>query len=185
VEFAIKNIVLYDGFGNVIGFAEFKIRRDRTDIKVRHNLFLGSKEVGEDERVGLLFGVLAEGHPEKVFVITGAQSFFEIRGRLNPEKEIFVRLGTRGGDEWQVLASGIVNQTKVVSISRTTKVVAHEDDATEDLPVVADRVEAVEELNEALRHICIIDEEGRGQCDGCPYREYFFEKALEEEEVVI
>ena len=50
---------------------------------------------------------------------------------------------------------------------------------------VKEAKEAVKELDEALRAICIIDENGKGQCGSCPYREHFFGLAVGEDEVVV
>ena len=43
---------------------------------------------------------------------------------------------------------------------------------------------AIKEIDEILRKVCVIDENGKGQCEGCPYREYFFGDAVDEEIVV-
>jgi hypothetical protein len=43
---------------------------------------------------------------------------------------------------------------------------------------------AIKEIDEILRKVCIIGENGKGQCESCPYREHFFGEAVEEEVVV-
>ena len=48
---------------------------------------------------------------------------------------------------------------------------------------LASKDNAVKEIDEILRKVCIIDE-GRGQCETCPYREHFFGLAVGEDEVV-
>ena len=168
MEFAVKNIVLYDLGGGVVGFAEFKIRRDRTDIKVRHNL----------RESAVVFKVIASGRAVAEFAVEGPLSFFEIHGRVDAESEIFAQL-SRMGDKADALASGAVNHG---IISRDPVIVQKD-------PSLAgkDKAEivAVRELDEALRAICVIDEHGKGQCETCPYREHFFGDAVVDDEVVV
>ena len=38
---------------------------------------------------------------------------------------------------------------------------------------------AVREIDEALRAVCCIDDKGKGMCESCPYREYFYEFTLD------
>lgn len=192
MEFVIKNIILYDAFGNVSGFAEFKIRGDRTNIRVRYND--GDSEV-------LLFSIVANGAPARVFEISGVQSFCEFREFIDAEKEIFICISRREGSEIKTLASGVVNQAKldkqkqaVSEISGNEIITDNEitDNTAEAAQVSApkqpDQVSdlvAVRELDEALRKICIIDENGRGQCENCPYREHFFGAAVNADDDVV
>jgi hypothetical protein len=148
VELITKNIILYDEFGGVSGFAEFKIRANKTDIKVRHNLGVDASQ----------FSVVTNGELANVFKIFGASSNFELHDRVDFEKEIFVCV--KGGEA--TLASGVINQG-----------------------VVERREVVVKEVDEVLRKACVIDEEGRGQCESCPYREYFFGAVADGEEVVV
>jgi len=157
VELITKNIILYDGRGGVSGFAEFKIRSHKADIKVRHNL-------GPDL---MQFSVLANGGAAMVFKIAGTVASFELFDRIDAEKEIFVLLGRDG----ETLASGVVNQGLVDRQVEVSEKVT---------------VEPVKELDEILRKVCVIDENGQGQCETCPYREHFFGEALESgDEVVV
>ena len=156
MDFTIKNVILYDSLQNVSGFAELKIRADRTNIKVRHN-------ISED---GLLLSVVAEGESSFVFALAGAQSLLELNARINPEREIFICVIKRDGGELNTLASGILNQTsrkdaEIIRIAEPIK------------PVEVNEVDAV------LRKVCTIDEHGKGQCETCPYREYFYQFTLE------
>jgi len=160
VELVTKNIILYDEFGGVSGFAEFKIRSNKTDIKVRHNL----------NEPTLQLSVMANGEGAKVFEVTGVSSNFELREQVDAEKEIFVLL--RKGEN--TLASGVINQGLIDRRIGVTEL-AHEN-----------AVVVVKELDEALRKICVIDEDGKGQCSGCPYREHFFGEVVEAgDEVVV
>jgi len=182
MEFAVKNIILYDMFGSVVGFAEFKIRRDRADVKCRHNL----------NEKNLTLSVVANGEAARNFEISGVQSLFEIRGRIDAEKEIFVYIN-KGGE---TLASGVVNEARVChseersdeeSQVRTDKSASTRDSST-SLGMTSgaqDDMQAIKELDEAIRKLCIIDENGKGQCETCPYREHFFGGAIEEDEVVV
>ena len=157
-----KNIILYDGRGGVSGFAEFKIRSHKADIKVRHNL-------GPDL---MQFSVMANGGAARVFKIAGTVASFEVFDWIDAEKEIFVLLD-RGGE---TLASGVVNEGRISIIV----------DACEapEIPRVARN--DIKELDEILRKVCVIDENGKGQCESCPYREHFFGGALESgDEVVV
>ena len=159
MELITKNIILYDEFGNVSGFAEFKIRSNKADIKVRHNL-------GNDV---LQLSVVANGEAAKLFKITGASSNIELLDRVDAEKEIFVCLRK---DE-VTIASGVINQGSI--------------DRRIEVPEVVEtsHVEAVKELDEVLRRICVIDENGRGQCESCPYREHFFGGVVESDTDVV
>ena len=152
MEFAVKNVILYDEFGSVSGFVEFKIRRDRTDIKVRQNL----------NEKGLALSVIANGEAVGTFEINGAQSSFELRRSIDAEKEIFVYL--KRGEE--TIASGVINQGQIDRRIEVSEVIK------------TSPVEVVKELDEILRKVCIIDENGGGQCESCPYRDYFFGEGL-------
>jgi len=166
VEFVLKNIILYDPFGNVSGFAEFKIRQDRTNIRVRYND--GGGEV-------LTLSIVANGQPARSFELAGVQSLFELRGYTDAEKEIFVCINKRESGEVKTLASGVINQAKI--------------DKRQEICEVAEAVEAkpvaVKELDEALRKICVVDENGKGQCETCPYREHFFGTAVDADDDVV
>jgi len=152
MEVTVKNIILYDELGNVSGFVEFKIHRDQTDIKVRHNLGVGDYSLS-----------VVAGKVIRDFELTGET--FEFRGRVDVSKEIFVCIKSKG----KTLASGIINQGSL-AVAR--------DDA---------KTLAVKELDEAIRAVCVtIDENGKGQCETCPYREHFFGHAMTcDDEVVV
>jgi|GEM_PF-2979511 len=118
VDFVLKNVILYDSAQNVSGFAEFKIRSDRTNVKVRHNL---NAVKGE-----MLLSIVAEGTKSYVFPLTGVQTLAEVKNRINPNREIFVCLFNHikdstaaSGWQTQTLASGIINQMDQSLRSRT------------------------------------------------------------------
>ena len=176
MELVIKNIILYDPFGNVGGFAEFKIRGDRTNIRVRYN------DGGSDVS---LFSIVANGEPLATFEITGVQTLLEFRGRIDAEREIFICISTREGGEVKTLASGVINSGNAKHPASQSEAPLYPEGTTESNSVLDEtavvepsKSAAVAELDEALRKICIIDEHGRGQCETCPYREHFFGRAL-------
>ena len=181
MDFTIKNIILYDSLQNVSGFAELKIRTDRTSIKVRHN-------ISED---GLLLSVVAEGESSFVFALTGAQSLLELNARINPEREIFICVIKREGGEMNTLASGILNQDrknikKRPVTAREIRDEIAEQSAPAEIIRLAEPIKPVEvnEVDAVLRKVCTIDEHGKGQCETCPYRDYFYQFTLERETLV-
>lgn len=153
MELVTKNIILYDELGGVSGFAEFRIREDRTDIKIRHNF-----GVADVLRLSVMMNC-----ETKIFKMKEGQSLFEVSGSIDTEKEIFVCL--YNGEE--LLASGIINQG-----------------VRDSLVVPARNDEMVKELDEVFRKVCVIDENGKGQCESCPYREHFFGEVATDEIVV-
>lgn len=178
MEFVLKNIILYDEFGGVSGFAEFRIRRGQTEIKVRHNL------TGK----GLSFGIIANGETAGNFELTGSQLLLEHRGRIDAEMEIFCVITAHEGNEVKTLASGVVNETKLSPRESEPEAKTEKREEIAEVATetgLAERYEAVQELDEVLRKMCVIDEHGRGQCESCPYREHFFDKAIADDEVVV
>lgn len=160
MELAIKNIILYDEHGNVSGFAEFKIRGHATNIKVRYN---------DGGGAALQFSIVANGEAAKTFRMTGVQSLFEMRGRIDAELEIFVSVSRCENGEMKTLASGVINENRINAEEHLSGTAA---EVHPEVPAV--NHEALEELDEAIRKICVIDENGKGQCETCPYREHFF-----------
>lgn len=195
-SYLVKNIILYDEFGNVSGFVEFKIRCDRANIKVRYNDGAGGAL--------LIFNVVANGETMKPFQITGVQSLFEVRSVIDAENEIFVCISKRVNGELKTLASGVVNEAKIQTpyktdlnhhaVSEGAHIASAEPvrdmsclKTVEDVPkqqLVA-KSEEVQELDEAIRKICTIDEDGKGQCESCPYREHFFNVVVESDDEVV
>lgn len=196
-SYALKNIILYDECGNVSGFAEFKIRCDRTNIKVRYN------DIADG--AVLLFNLVANGETIRPFQITGVQSLFEVRAAIDAESEIFVCISKRMNGELKTLASGVVNEAKIQAPRHTElnrRVIASEQQKSSSesirdincLETVKDtpkqqlitKSEEVQELDEAIRKICKIDESGKEQCESCPYREHFFNVVVDgDDEVVV
>ena len=185
VEFTVKNIILYDALQNVSGFVEFKIRADRTDIKVRYNSFAEE---------GLLLSVVAEGEYSYVFSLAGDQSLFELKCRLEPAKEIFVCVIKKEGQEIRTLASGILNQDRknLKKRAMNAKEIREEideigrgeyyiekDNGVRQLIAEPVKTEEAQEVDEVLRKVCTIGDDGKGQCESCPYREHFYTFTLE------
>ena len=184
MEFSIKNIILYDAFQSVSGFVEFKIRAERTDVKVRHNL------CGED---GILLSVVTGGDVSHVFSLAAGQCAFELKYRVDPEREIFVCIIKYEGKEIKTLASGILNQDrknirKRVGVAKEIRgEVEYIDElgTTQEkekfLQLIEEPIKPVEvnEVDEVLRKVCTIDENGKGQCETCPYRDHFYQFNVE------
>lgn len=175
MDFTLKNIILYDNIQNVSGFAEFKIRADQTNIKVRHNL---------ECKHELLLSMVADGEKSYVFTLIGPQTLLELKSRINPEREIFICIMKRENTELQTLASGIINQdrknlkTRAVAAKEIRREIEQPISISTQRPI--EQLSSIKEIDDVLRKVCIIDDEGKGQCETCPYRDHFYQFALTE-----
>lgn len=163
----IKNVILYDNFQNVVGFAELKNVDGYTAVRARHN-FSG----------------------EIIVTVNNEIVGDKIDPQLNLEGEVIVCLVQKDGRVIQTVASGIINPapsqtTKAVSkslakaaevlevrspISRMIDAVKHGIDRTE----APKKTAAAREVDEVLRAVCQIDEHKKGMCESCPYRDFFY-----------
>jgi hypothetical protein len=208
VELSIKNVILYDAHGHVSGFVELKIRESYTAVKVRHNLFTESANSTAEER-NLLLSVTADGAEPHVFAFSAVQAEFDIRARIDPACEIVVCIIGKKGASLATVASGAVNEgIGGKSADRGPRTAGDEElkaknerrvtadmpditfpppptntalDAAGDTQEKAEPVKSAEarEVDAVLRAVCEIDEGGRGVCETCPYRDYFFEFTLD------
>lgn len=101
---------------------------------------------------GLLLSLVIDGI-NKVLQLTGPVSEFVLQGQINLDYEVFACIVRQVGNEMVSLASGAINLNKLKSRN------------------------AIQEINTVIKNICSVDEHGKGQCDQCPYRDYFFKQA--------
>ena len=178
----IKNIILYDTWQNVSGFVELKNTGGRTQVKLRHSL--SEKE--------LVLSLVEEGGQSYMFQANGTNGIFEIKGAFDLSRELVACLCAREGNKVTTLASGIVNprrkdaglkpDTKFQNVQPSDESIAAVIEETAFVPIrreegsTAARVAV--EIDELLRKVCTVDDAGRGQCETCPYRDYFYEFTL-------
>jgi hypothetical protein len=99
--------------------------------------------------IGMLLTVVTDGE-NKVFPIDGAVNEYTVDGEIDLEYEIFACMVKRDGEKVITIAGGAINLNKLK------------------------RAAAVKEIDSVLKKVCSVDDIGRGECDKCPYREYFF-----------
>ena len=138
----IKNIILYDSLGAVVGFIEIRPLAEQTRFRVKHSL----------EQSGLMLSLVIDG-VNKVLQITGPNSEFDLPGEVDLDYEIFACIVKQVGAEMVSLASGAINLNKLK------------------------QRDAIQEIDHAIKNICSVDEHGNGECNHCPYRDYFFTQA--------
>jgi hypothetical protein len=107
----------------------------------------------------LYLSLLTDGST-KVFSVTGNTAEFVLGRRINLEHEIFVCLVKRSGSKVTSVASGAVNLDK----TKTAHV----------------KPDAIKEIDAVIKKVCSVDEHGCGECDKCPYREYFFNPEMKQ-----
>ncbi len=101
---------------------------------------------------GLLLSLVIDG-VNKVLQLTGPVTEFILQGTIDLDYEVFACIVRQVGNEMVSLASGAINLNKLNGRN------------------------AIQEINTVIKNICRVDEQGNGQCDQCPYRDYFFKQA--------
>jgi hypothetical protein len=167
---------LYDPYGHVVGFVELK-NAGSTFIKVKHNL----------AAVRLTMKINDDKYSMTVKDFT-AQS----PTPLDLDAEIKVEITERNGNTTTTLASGIINEEisqKPISrsLSSLPPIAAILSDTEQGItrpapifPVPEEEKEeqsqtsAIHEIDEVLRAVCQIDDKGKGVCQSCPYRDFFY-----------
>ena len=184
-ELVIKNIILYDPWQQVSGFVELKTGNSgKTQVKVRHNLY--DKD--------LLLSIVAGGESQ-VFTLPERTSTHEISAAIDMTKEVVACLMQKDGNKVSTLASGainlmsneklIMNNVGIIDnivpegrgglevILADTEILPISRKVMDDTPKTY-QTEAAHEIDELLRAVCTVDDQGRGICETCPYREHFF-----------
>jgi len=180
----IKNVILYDIYGHVVGFVEVKNSGTSCRIRVKHNIVEDSLTLDVNgQKLSL---------PDAIFEADVAY--------IDITKPITITITQEFSGSSIVMASGSVNneeipepeldpqlplaeQAPLIAVSSLSKLPPIKT-LLEDTKHSIDRsvapiekpgaIEAVREVNEALRAICKVDEHGNGICNECPYREFFF-----------
>lgn len=101
---------------------------------------------------GLMLSLVIDG-VNKVLKITGNLTEYTLPTQIDLDYEIFACIVQQSGQEMISLASGAINLNHLKS------------------------QQAVQEIDHAMKKICSVDANGHGECEKCPYREYFFKQA--------
>lgn len=101
---------------------------------------------------GIMLSLMIDG-VNKILKIDGAVTEYVLEGLIDLDYEVFACIVKQIGTDMVSLASGAINLNKLKSR------------------------QAVQEIDSAIKSICSVDEHGNGECDKCPYRDYFFKQA--------
>ena len=171
----IKNVILYDRYQHVVGFAELKNLDGATQFKVKHNL--------ADADLTL---VIKAGDEDFSFKMNKKNFEGTLSGAIDLDGEIIVNLTQKDGDTVTVFASGSLNVSKkpfskALSTLPPLKSILTDTEKGINRQKAADKEiekpaasRAAREIDEILRAICSVDDKGKGICETCPYRDYFF-----------
>jgi hypothetical protein len=170
----IKNVILYDPYGHVVGFVELKNAGAGTYIKVKHNL----------AGIRLTLSINDDTHDMNI-----KDFATETSTPIDLDAQVKVSITERVGNTTTTLAYGSINedeakQITVPSTGALNEILQETEQgiirpeptiAIEEPPV---KTSAVREIDEALRAICMIDEKGKGVCEMCPYRDFFYGETI-------
>jgi len=101
---------------------------------------------------GLMLSLVIDG-VNKVLKITGNLTEYNLQTKIDLDYEIFACIVQQSGKEMLSLASGAINLNHLKG------------------------QQAVQEIDAAMKKICSVNAHGHGECEKCPYREYFFKQA--------
>ena len=100
----------------------------------------------------LMLSLVIDG-VNKVLKVTGNLTEYDLQNKIDLEYEIFACIVQQRESEMVALASGVINLNHLTQKN------------------------AVQEIDHAMKKICSVDAQGRGECETCPYRDYFFKQA--------
>lgn len=100
----------------------------------------------------LMLSMVIDG-VNKVLKITGNLTEYDLQTKIDLDYEIFACIVQQKGNEMVSLASGVINLNHLKE------------------------KQAVQEIDRAMKKICSVDAQGHGDCNTCPYRDYFFKQA--------
>ena len=100
----------------------------------------------------LMLSMVIDG-VNKVLKITGNLTEYDLQTRIDLDYEVFACIVQQKGNEMVSLASGVINLNHLK------------------------QKQAVQEIDNAMKKICSVDAQGQGECEKCPYRDYFFKQA--------
>ena len=160
--------MLYNPASNVVGFVELKNEVDTTAVKIKHSL----------------------ADPDTMLTLNGEVVGPIIAPALDLDAEIVACIVKREGKELATLASGIINpiimQKREFDNGVTSRVVSKSlsnlppikamlrDTAKTPIERNIAKSAAAREIDNILRAVCKIDDAGKGMCECCPYRDFFF-----------
>lgn len=101
---------------------------------------------------GLMLSLVIDG-VNKVMKITGNLVEYTLPNQVDLDYEIFACIVQQTDQTMVSLASGAINLNHLKG------------------------EQAVAEIDHAMKKICSVDANGHGECEKCPYREYFFKQA--------
>ena len=101
---------------------------------------------------GLMLSLVIDG-VNKVLKITGNLVEYTLPNQVDLDYEIFACIVQQTDQTMVSLASGAINLNRLKG------------------------EQAVVEIDHAIKKICSVDANGHGECEKCPYREYFFKQA--------
>ena len=101
---------------------------------------------------GLMLSLVIDG-VNKVLKITGNLTEYHLQTKIDLDYEIFACIVQQSSNAMVSLASGAINLNHLKG------------------------KQAVQEIDHAMKKICSVDANGHGECEKCPYREYFFTQA--------
>ncbi len=101
---------------------------------------------------GLMLSLVIDG-VNKVLKITGNLTEYHLQNKIDLDYEIFACIVQQSSNAMVSLASGAINLNHLKG------------------------KQAVQEIDHAMKKICSVDANGHGECEKCPYREYFFKQA--------
>ena len=173
----IKSVILYDNYQNVVGFVEFKNLEANSSIKVKHNL-----DVKE-----LILSINA-GTENHVFNMSDKNFAAGINREINLDQEVAVVLLQKEANNLTTVASGIINPSQnppehvhdgLIAVGALKSIL----NDTAKSPIdrhPSHKTKAAREVDEILRAVCSIDNRGKGMCESCPYREFFYGENIDE-----
>ena len=100
----------------------------------------------------LMLSMVIDG-TNKVLKITGNLTEYDLQTKIDLDYEVFACIVQQNGADMISLASGVINLNRLKE------------------------KQAVEEIDHAMKKICSVDAQGHGECEKCPYRDYFFKQA--------
>jgi hypothetical protein len=164
VDFCVKNVILYNPYGTVVGFCELRNQNGATAVTVKHNL----------------------NEPDLITTINNEICGTEIRPALDLSAEVMACIVKKTNAILETVASGIINPREVPVLagvashtaaqSTLKKIINETRESSIDRQnaVGVDTANPVKEIDEVLRAVCMLDGNGKGLCQLCPYREFFY-----------
>jgi len=171
----IKNVILYDGYQHVVGFVELKNIANLTEVKVKHSL----------DVVELILSISADGKSHNL-KMSGKNFTSSIKQEIDLTDEVTATILQQDGGNVITLASGVINprcpydnispiaQSGGVPAMGALKSILNDTAKSSIDRQVGFRTHAAREIDEVLRAICTVDDKGKGICESCPYREFFY-----------